>query len=54
MWSKIFKSPEWRAIEGAIRDALTGLEDDRLERLARFLEARDVEASRAGSKGGGS
>ncbi len=54
VWSKIFKSPEWRAIEGAIRDALTGLEDDRLERLARFLEARDVEASRAGSKGGGS
>ena len=54
VWSRLLKSAEWRAIEGAIREALSGLEDDRLERLARFLEARHVEASRAGSQGGGS
>jgi hypothetical protein len=52
-WVRIFKSPEWQQIERAVRAALTGLDDDRLETLARTLEALDVESARS-AKGGGS
>jgi transcriptional regulator with XRE-family HTH domain len=51
-WSKVFASREWKAIERAVRVALTGLDDGRLETLAQTLEEADVESSRSGAKGG--